>query len=338
MNAELGLLFAVLLLLGNAFFVGAEFSLVSVRRSAIEPLAASGSKSALLTLRALENISLLMAGAQLGITLCSLALGAIAEPAIAHLLESPFHSLHMPEHLLHPVSFAIALALTVFLHVVIGEMVPKNIALARPERSALLLTPLLVSIVRILKPLILLLNMMANGILRLFGVNPKTEVTSTYTRDEMADLVKESRKEGYLTEDNESLLSGALTFDAQTVQGIVIPNERIVTITQDITNAQLEELASKTGFSRFPVVDKKDKLIGYVHIKDIIQNDEKVRAKRLNKKKIRKLISINASQSIRMTLKTMQQSGAHIAIATTGSTMIGLVTLEDVLEELIGEL
>lgn len=338
MSPEVGLLAGLLLLFANAFFVGAEFSLVSVRRSAIEPLATEGSKRALITLRALENVSLLMAGAQLGITLCSLALGAIAEPAIAHLLESPFHSLHVPEALLHPLSFAIALIVTVFLHVVIGEMVPKNIALARPERSALVLTPILVWVVKILNPIIQTLNVIANGILRLFNVHVKSEVTSTYTRDEMADLVKESREEGYMSEDNEQLLSGALTFDAQTVQAVIIPRKKVITITRSTTYEQLEALAAKTGFSRFPVVAQNGSFEGYVHIKDVLQNDASVRKTAIDASGIRPLITVSNQDSIRMTLKTMQHSGAHIAVVASGSTEVGLVALEDVLEELVGEL
>lgn len=339
MSIEIGLLVGLLLLLGNAFFVGAEFSLVSVRRSAIEPLASEGSKSAILTLKALENVSLLMAGAQLGITLCSLGLGAIAEPTIAHMLESPMEALSVPHALIHPISFALALTLTVYLHVVIGEMVPKNIALARPEKSALILTPALVGVVKVLKPIILSLNMVANAILRAFGVNPKAEVASTYTRDEMADLVKESRREGYLSEDNENLLSGVLSFDDQTVQGIVIPKEKIVKIPSDAFYSQVEEIASKTGFSRFPIQDKKGNWSGYIHIKDALQNDESQLSKKISKKKVRKLVSIDAEESVRMALKTMQQSGAHIAAVKFGEKeIIGFVTLEDVLEELVGEL
>lgn len=338
MSPEIGILVGLLLLVGNAFFVGAEFSLISVRRSTIEPLAANGSKRARITLKALENISLLMAGAQLGITLCSLGLGAIAEPAIAHLLEGPFHQINVPEHLLHPFSFTVALTLVIFLHVVIGEMVPKNIALAGPEKASLILTPTLVRIVTILKPLIQLLNMIANGILLLCRVKPKTEVTSSYTRDEMADLVKESRKGGYLSEDNEQLLSGALAFDTQTVQKIIIPIEEVITVGLSITHGELEALAVKTGFSRFPVVDGQGKYQGYIHLKDNIQNDEQFIDQPINKQKIRELISISDTQSIRMTLKVMQRSGAHIAAVTSDEGLVGLVALEDVLEELVGEL
>ncbi|MGI9027701.1 MAG: hemolysin family protein [Candidatus Saccharimonadales bacterium] len=338
MSVEIGLLLALGLLLANAFFVGAEFSLVSVRRSTIEPMAATGSKPALITLRALENVSLLMAGAQLGITLCSLGLGAVAEPTLAHLLEGPFHAIPLQSEFLHPISFAIALLITVFLHVVIGEMVPKNIALARPERTALLLAPKLVFVVTLLRPLIALLNLLSNGILRLAGVRARTEVVSTYTRDEMADLVKESRRGGYLSEDNEFLLSGALTFDTQTVHDIVIPLADVVSVDANATYGTIEDLSVRTGFSRFPVKNKKNKLIGYVHIKDSIQSDDQLRRKQLGKHNIRKLISIPSGQSIRMTLKVMQRSGAHVAIVCEGKTMVGLVTLNDVLEELVGEI
>ena len=132
-----GILLTAVLLAANAFFVGAEFALVSARRSVIEPRADAGSRRARTTLRAMENISLMMAGAQLGITVCSLALGALSEPAIAHLVEPGFESLGVPEAAVHPVAFVLALGLVTVLHVVLGEMVPKNIALAGPERSAL---------------------------------------------------------------------------------------------------------------------------------------------------------------------------------------------------------
>jgi len=145
---------AVALLAGNAFFVGAEFALIAARRTQIEPRAAEGSRAARLTLRAMERVSLMMAGAQLGITMCSLGLGAIGEPAVAHVLEIPLGALGVSGALLHTIAFAIALAIVVFLHMVLGEMVPKNIAIAGPERSALVLGPALYGVVTVLKPLI----------------------------------------------------------------------------------------------------------------------------------------------------------------------------------------
>lgn len=338
MSDQALLLVGILLLLGNAFFVGAEFSLVSVRRSAIEPDAISGSKRAKITLQALENVSFLMAGAQLGITLCSLGLGAVAEPAIAHLIEPSLHSAGISDALLHPISFIFALILTVYLHVVIGEMVPKNIALASPERSALLLTPLLVAVVKVLRPVIALLNNISLLFLRLLGVHPKDEVGSTYTRDEMADLVKESRKEGLLDEDNEQILSGALTFDERSLNNILIPMHELVFVRPDSTYAQIEGIASRTGFSRFPVRNKKGIAIGYIHLKDVVAAQPDLRDEPLQDHSIRPLTVLSPKQTIRMALKIMQRTGSHIALVGTEKKPVGLVTLEDVLEELVGEM
>jgi CBS domain containing-hemolysin-like protein len=188
-----GVAVAVVLLALNAFFVGAEFALLSARRSQIEPLAQAGSRAGRTALRAMEQVSLVMAGAQLGITICSLGLGAVGEPAVAHLLEPVFHAMRVPDAALHPVSFVVAMSIVVYLHVVLGEMVPKNIALAGPTRAALVLGPPMMVVVTVLRPVILLLNVAANGILRLIKIEPKDEVSSSYTREEVAALVEESR-------------------------------------------------------------------------------------------------------------------------------------------------
>ena len=212
-----------MLLLLNGFFVGAEFALISARRCSIEPKAAAGSRAARITLRAMENVSLMMAGCQLGITVCSLALGALSEPAIAHLLEVPFAAAGIPEAFVHPIAFSIALALVTFLHVVIGEMVPKNIALAGPDRAALILGPPLAMVVKVLYPVIWILQAISNGVLRLIKVHPKNEVTSAFTRDEVAGLVAESRQVGHLDVREEKLLIGALTFDDHDLTAVLIP-------------------------------------------------------------------------------------------------------------------
>lgn len=337
MSIEASLFVALLLLLGNAFFVGSEFALVAVRRSAIEPRAAAGSKPAAVTLRALGNVSFLMAGAQLGVTLCSLGLGAIGEPVIAHLLEAPFHALQVSENLLHPISFALALTIMTFLHVVIGEMMPKNIALAGPERAALLLTPMLVFVVKTLNPIVTFLNASANLTLRLFGIQAKNEVTSTYTRDEVADLVEESHRGGLLSEDKEHLLTGALQFDRGTVQSALIPLQSVIFVPSSVTSAEIEELTATTGYSRFPI-KIRGAVRGYVHLKDLLETDRGQRKKPIDPARIRPLISVNVSESLRSVLKKMQDSGTHIAAVTnTRKKLLGIVTLEDVLEELIGE-
>ena len=338
MSLELGLTIGVLMLLGNAFFVGAEFGLVSVRRSKVELEALNGSRAARYTLLAMENVSLMLAGAQLGVTACSLVLGAVAEPVIAHMLEPIFHDLGMSEALIHPISLVIALAITVYLHVVVGEMVPKNLALASPTKTALLLTPPLLLIVRLCKPLVVLLNIVANGCLRLAGIKPRQEIASSFNRDEVAGFVKESHREGLLSRDEEHIISRALRLDERTIRGVLLPYEGVVEVTRAVTPAEIEQLSVKTGFSRFPMRDEKDKLIGYVHLKDIIEIDDAQYRDVLPTRYIWPLVSLKSTDSLRDALVTMQHSGTHIAQVKHAKTgkVIGIVMLEDVLEELVG--
>jgi CBS domain containing-hemolysin-like protein len=246
------LLVAVLLIAGNALFVGAEFSAISVRRAQLEPLAET-SVAAQRVLVHLRSLSMLLAGAQLGITLCSLGLGAVAEPAVAHVLENVLHLVHVPDTLLHPISFAVALTLVVFLHMVLGEMVPKNLSLAGPERAALVLIPALAAFVRVTRPLILLLNGLANRGLRLLNVEPKDELDASHTSEELAEIIAESRSEGLLDEEKHERLTGALALENLHARDVMIPVDRLVTVSPSITAGQLEDLVAETGYSRFPV-------------------------------------------------------------------------------------
>lgn len=335
--AAIGL--AVALLIGNAFFVGAEFALVSARRTQIEPRVAEGSRAARMTLRAIERVSLMMAGAQLGITVCSLGLGAVGEPAVAHLLERPFAALGVPEGLLHPVAFGLALMVVVFLHMVLGEMVPKNIALAGPERAALLLGPPLYAIVTVLRPVIWLLNQVANLVLRALRVQPQEEVSSTFTRDQVGGLIGESHREGLLDEREHELLTGALRFDEQRVADVAIPAADLATVPATVTPAELEELCARTGFSRFPVTRDGGELIGYVHLKDLLRISAGERDAPLDPSWVRPLSQLSTEQGLRDVLAVMQRDGAHLAAVRDPGTdrLVGVVALEDVLEELVGE-
>ncbi|GAB3285908.1 hemolysin family protein [Parasphingorhabdus pacifica] len=334
-----GILIAILLLIGNAFFVGAEFALISARRTQIEPKAEAGSKIAQTTLRAMERVSLMMAGAQLGITLCSLGLGAVGEPAVAHLLEVPFAALGVPEALLHPIAFAVALVIVVFLHMVLGEMVPKNLALAGPDRAALILGPVLWGIVWVLKPAITALNWVTNSILRLFKVQPKDEVASTYTHEEVSALVAESRQEGLLDAHEHELLVGALSFPERTVSSVLIPADVLVTVPEGITPAQVEVRAAQTGFSRFPVTDGDGKPLGYLHLKDVLEDDQDNRTRPIAAKWLRTLATLRPTDPLHLALGQMRQRGAHLAqVVDADGARLGVVALEDVLEELVGEI
>ena len=230
MSAGPRLLVAVLLLLGNAFFVGAEFALVSARRTQIEPRAEAGSRVARTTLRAMENISLVIGVNQLGITVCSLVLGAVGEPAVAHLIEPVLHVAHVPEAFLHPAAFVLGLALVVYLHVVMGEMIPKNIALAGPDRAALVLGPAIWAIVTVLRPVIVGDQRDRLGGAAAGGVELMDEVSSTYTREEVAALVEESRGEGLLEADEYDRLAGALGFTEKTVASVLMPSDTLTVL------------------------------------------------------------------------------------------------------------
>ncbi len=343
-----GVLLAVFLLFANAFFVGAEFALISARRSQIEPRAQAGSRMATITLRAMERVSEMMAGAQLGITICSLGLGAVGEPALAHLIEPAFHGLGVPEEWLHPVAFVIAMTIVVFLHVVLGEMVPKNIAIAGPDRSALILGPPMFAIVTVLRPIIATINAIANVILRSLGIEPKDEVGSTYTREEVAALVEESHGEGLLAEDEYDRLSGALGFTEKTVAEVTMPVQGLATVVRGSTGADVEALCAATGFSRFPVLaapldatgtPEATDLLGYLHIKDVLEPDEERRLRPVADRWIRPFATVTSDTLLHDALEVLQRKGAHMArvVDADGATR-GVAALEDVIEELVGEI
>jgi CBS domain containing-hemolysin-like protein len=333
------LLLAVGLLAGNAFFVGAEFALISARRTQIEPRARAGSRAARVTLRAMEQVSLMMAGAQLGITLCSLGLGAVGEPAVAHLIEGPLEAAGVPGALLHPIALAIALTIVVSLHMVLGEMVPKNLAIAGPERSALVLGPPLFAVVRLLRPLIVALNWCANAVLRLLRVEPKDEVASTFTVQEVAGLVEESRREGLLDDDEHQLLTGALDFVERTAESVVLPLDGLVTVPQGASVGDLQDLCATTGFSRFPVVGDDGDVVAYVHAKDVLDVPSERCGEPVPPTRMRPLATVVVGDSLREVLAQMQARGAHLARVLDPQTRrtIGVVALEDVIEELVGE-
>ncbi len=331
------ILIAVALLIGNAFFVGAEFALIAARRTQIEPRAAAGSRAARITLRAMEHVSLMLAGAQLGITMCSLGLGAVGEPAVAHALEVPLAAIGVSGALLHTISFAVALAIVVFLHMVLGEMVPKNIAIAGPERSALVLGPILYGIVLILRPLIWLLNWIANAVLRVLKVEPQDEVTSVFTAAEVTAFIAESREEGLLEDNQHQLLTGAVTMSNESVDTVLVPLSDLSTLPRDISATEVEQEFVRTGFSRFPVSAPEGDLVGYVHLKDFLRLSPQEADEPVDDHVIRPLATIPRDATLEEALKTMQAQGTHFAVVTDSGTPVGAAMLEDVVERLVGE-
>ncbi|MCW2855024.1 MAG: HlyC/CorC family transporter [Marmoricola sp.] len=339
MSTHAALILGALLLLGNAFFVGAEFALVSARRTQIEPKAQQGSTLARSTLRAMEQVSLVMAGAQFGITVCSVGLGAVAEPALSDLLEPLARAIGLPHGAVHAVAFAVALAIVVYLHVVLGEMVPKNLALAGPERAALVFGAPMIVVVAVLKPVVYLLNATANGILRLLRVEPQAEISSAFTREQVEALVDESRAEGLLEESEYERLSGALGFTSRTVADVLLPMADLQTIARGTRATEVEAICAETGFSRFPVVAEDGSLIGYLHIKDVLAPDPHGRAQVVEDRRIRAFADVRDTDTLVAALQTIQSRGAHMArVVNEAGEVIGVATLEDVIEELVGEI
>ncbi|WP_353651198.1 hemolysin family protein [Nakamurella sp. A5-74] len=357
MTTEWLLLCAVILLLiASAFFVGAEFALVSARRTVVEPLAVH-SRRARTTLRAMEDVSLMMATAQFGITLCGVLLGALGEPAVAKLLEPVFNSLGVPEQALHPVALVVALLLVVSAHVALGEMVPKNIALAGPEKTAIMLAPFLMTIARFLGPLIRGLNRFANWVVRITGHEPKDEVASSFTREEVAGLVAESRAEGLIDDEEHQLITSALDFESDTLRSVLLDDAQVVPLPVGASAAEVERTCARTGFSRFPVLDEQGRYAGYVHIRDVVGIPAEQRDEPLPPELIRPLPAFSESTELRAALDRMRRAGAHLAQVAvdprgTQATRLagraiavpmpdrrrGLVALEDVIEQLIGHI
>ncbi|MFI2634344.1 hemolysin family protein [Streptomyces collinus] len=331
----LQLAIGALTLLTNAFFVGAEFALVSVRRSQIEPHAQAGNKRARMTLWALEHLSAMMATAQLGITVSSLVLGAVAEPAIAHLMEPGFEAVHLPHGLVHPVAFVIALTLATYLHMLIGEMVPKNIALAAPVPSALLLGPPLVALTRALRPFVFGINAFANALLKLLRVEPKDEVESVFTDDQLARMVVDSSEAGLLSPADGERLRDALELGTRPVGEILVPAQRMRTVDDTITPARLERLAAEAGFSRFPVTGPGSVVLGYLHIKDTLGLTDRDRP--FPPTALHKVTRVRIDTPLDDTLTALRAEGSHLAaVVGESGKVIGFVTMEDVLSELVG--
>jgi CBS domain containing-hemolysin-like protein len=330
------LLIGLATLVVNAFFVGAEFGLISVRRSQIEPHAERGDRRARSVLWGLEHVSALLATAQLGITLCTLVLGIVAEPAIAHLLEPLFHAMGVPSGAGHAVSFVVALSLATYLHMLLGEMVPKNIALAEPVRTALVLGPPLVALSRALRPVIFTVNAFANALLKLLRVETKDEVSATFSDDELARLVQDSSAAGLIDHRAQERLHDVLELGRRPVRDVVLPVERVVYARVGVTPEELERLSAESGFSRFPVVDEGRRIVGYLHVKDAL--DAVPRELPFRVEDMRTIARVRESTPLDDVLTAMRRGRTHLA-AVMGSDgrLTGLVTMEDVLRELFGQ-
>ncbi|HEX6425191.1 MAG TPA: hemolysin family protein [Acidimicrobiales bacterium] len=340
MSTPAALVAAVVLLAGNGFFVAAEFALLAARRSRVEQLAADGDRRARHALAGIRELSLMLAGAQLGITICSLLLGAVAEPAIAHLVEDALDGIvDLPAGVLHGISFAVALSLVVFLHMVVGEMAPKSWAISHPEASALALARPFRGFALLLRPVIRLLNLMANGVIRLVGVEPQDELAMAHSPADLLLLLEESAGHGAIGPDEHRLLTRSLELSGLDAGAAMTPRRDVVAVAAGERATGIAAVARATGRSRILVHDGDlDHVVGVVHAKDVLLLDPAERAATSARDLVRPVPVTHEDHLLEDLLVEMRTGRQHLAVVADEHGIVsGIVTLEDVIEELIGE-
>jgi CBS domain containing-hemolysin-like protein len=343
MNNTVGVVLAILLIGANAFFVGAEFSLISARRDRLEALAEQGKARAVTVIHAGEQLPSMLAGAQLGVTVASLLLGRIGEPAVADLLRSAFGLTGMHPALLHTLSFAIALAVVVTLHVLLGEMVPKNIALAGPERTAMLLVPPYLAYVRAARPFIVFYNKCANAILRALGVEPRDELDITVSPVELSEMIAESVSEGLLDPEEHTRLTRALQIGSRVVGDVAVPLTDVQAVQVASAGSgpmvgAVERALAQTGYSRFPVTGVDGKFVGYLHIKDVLTLSGDPQTV-IDLALVRPLPRVPTSLPLADALSRMRRSNSHLALVTgEDGVVVAMVAMEDLVEDLVGSM
>ncbi|MEY2449242.1 MAG: magnesium and cobalt exporter, family [Acidimicrobiaceae bacterium] len=331
---------AVVLLVANGVFVAKEFALIASRRTKLQGLAEEGSLSARLALEAASQLPLQLASSQLGVTMASLGLGAVAEPMVSHGLENAFSAAGIPNGVTDTLAVLIGLAIVVFFHMVFGEMVPKYVALADPERTLMALAIPNRIYVALFRPLIRALGWLGRTGTRLFGVEPRTDLATLHTAEEIASMLAASREEGLIEEMAHDLLSGALDFGERPLSDVMVPRAQITWVSRDATVAEAEQAIVTSGHSRLLVAGTDlDDIVGFVHAKDLLTVPAHARNRPLPLARIRRVLILPAHRPLDEVLVAMRRSRTHVAVVVEEERhVIGLATLEDVLEDLVGDI
>ena len=328
---------SVLLLLANGFFVAAEFAFTAASRPR---LAALSSRSARAAVKAIDELSFTLAGAQLGITMASLVLAAVAEPAVASLIEAALGVFgEILPQVLHTISFVVALSLVVYLHMVVGEMAPKNIAISDPERSALVMAIPFRVYANLVRPIIWVLNELANLLLRLFRVDPN-EIGDVHTAEDLSSMIDAGRREGVVEDFAHRLLTGALDLMTLEATHVMVPRPDVVALPVTVTLEELQKVFIEEGHSRIPLYRKDlDDLVGFVHVKDLLELEDLSLSAPIPASTIRPLLVVPESARVGRLLEEMRRERNHLAAVVDehGGTA-GIVTMEDIVEEIVGEI
>lgn len=327
---------SLLLLVANAFFVAAEFALVASKRYRLEHAAAEGSRAAKAALDGSRELSLMLAGAQLGITLCSLGLGALAEPAIEHLLHPLLHATGLPDVASEIIAFLFALIVVTFLHLVIGEMMPKSWAITDPERSATILALPFRGFVAVARPALVSLNWLANAALSPFGVHPQDQLAQAHGPAEMNILLERSRAEGTIGAEQSELLTAMLKLQETKVGQVLIADDQLVTVPPTASALDIEAASLTSGRSRLAVVDPSGDVVGVVHVRDAVRvstSGDAVTAGQL----MDPAFVLEETVTVTDAVTRMRAARAQLAMVTRAGERVGFVALEDLLEQVIGE-
>ncbi|RPK14878.1 hemolysin family protein [Priestia endophytica] len=335
----INLILVALLIVLTAFFVGAEFAVVKVRMSRIEQLISEGNKKAVAVKKLVTNLDYYLSACQLGITVTALGLGTLGEPTVERLLHPVFHELGIPTAWTTVVSYALALGIMTFLHVVLGELAPKTLAIQYTERVTLLLAQPLVLFGKILFPLIWLLNGSARIILRIFGVKPAGH-EQAHSEEELKIIMTQSYQSGEINQTELSYMQNILSFDERVAKDIMVPRTRMIVFDQEMEKEELLQIIDENHFTRYPVTEEgdKDKIIGVVNAKEMVTN--LVLGRSLNMKKhIHPIPFIHESTRLQDVLVKMKKEHIHIAVVMDeyGGTS-GIISMEDILEEIVGDI
>ncbi|MER5553726.1 hemolysin family protein [Streptomyces sp. NPDC002793] len=330
MTFPMALLVTVLLLVGSGFFVAAEFALVAARRHRLEKAAAEGRRGAGAALAGMRELSLMLAGAQLGITVCTLGLGSVSKPAISHELDPLLHKLGLPAALSYGVAFAVAMLVVVFLHMVLGEMAPKSWAIAHPERSAMLLSPPFRGVVKVVRPLIRILNRVSNGLVRLCRVTPRDELVSVHNREQLTHLVEESERLGLISETDSDLLTRSLTEPETPVRDLRIPAADITSIDGRADAEQILRRAADSDRTRL-LVREGGEVLGSVHARDVLVARAQGRATSA-RALARPVPELAESTTVADAIEVLRRRRATLAVVRDETGMLtGMVSLDDLL-------
>ncbi|MGR4847498.1 hemolysin family protein [Streptomyces sp. LARHCF252] len=334
MSFPMAVFVTVLLLIGSGFFVAAEFALVAAKRHRMEKAAAEGRSGAGAALAGIRELSLMLAGAQLGITVCTLGLGSVSKPAISHELDPLLHKLGLPSAVSYGVAFAVAMVVVVFLHMVVGEMAPKSWAIAHPERSAMLLSPPFRAVVRAVRPLIRLLNAVSNALVRLCRVAPRDELASVHDREQLTRLVEESERLGLISATDSELLTRSLTEPETPVAALRIPAAEITWVEGGADVDALLRSAAEHDRTRL-LVRENDIVLGSVHARDALVARARGRATTA-RELARPVPELTEATTVADAIEVLRRRRSSLAVVRDpAGGLTGLVILDDLLARLM---